>query len=154
MNTGAREVIILLDRSASMGYGDPIGEGRSAQDRPGPAGPIAEPSCCSIGVEETVRATSDHGALRGGDRAGQGVVGCDAPCAGVALAQSKLNQSNLPRKEAVLISDFQKTGWEGRKTSNSEGATLAPSRSRAGADLAVTSVALPRQSFATEEPSR
>jgi hypothetical protein len=28
------------------------------------------------------------------------------------MAQGLLSRSNLPRKEAYLISDFQKTGWE------------------------------------------
>ena len=43
------------------------------------------------------------------------------------LAQSLLSRSTLPRKEAVLISDFQKTGWERQEEiSLPDGAVLTP----------------------------
>ncbi|MEP6918512.1 MAG: BatA and WFA domain-containing protein, partial [Acidobacteriota bacterium] len=60
--TGAREVVILLDRSASMGYGDhwskaqaearKVADGLSGEDR-------ATLVLFDRGVEEAVRATSD-----------------------------------------------------------------------------------------------
>ena len=61
------------------------------------------------------------------------------------LAQSLLSQSQLPRKEAYLISDFQKTGWERQEEIHlPEGATLTPMSvaELETSDLSVSSVAL------------
>jgi Aerotolerance regulator N-terminal/von Willebrand factor type A domain/CARDB len=155
--TGAREVIILLDRSASMGYGDHW-EKAKAEARKVVAGLGGNDRGTLVlfdrRVEETVRSTSDHGQLEAA--IGEAKVSSDGTRYAPALreAQSKLNQSKLPRKEAVLISDFQKTGWERQEDITlPEGATLAPISvaEMETSDLAVTSVALPRQSFATEE---
>ena len=52
------------------------------------------------------------------------------------LAQSLLSRSALPRKEAYLISDFQKTGWERQEEIQlPEGATLTPDLGRRRRDL-------------------
>lgn len=155
--SGAREVLILLDRSASMGYGDhwarakteakKVVETIGAEDK-------ATLILFGTGAEEVVRATSDRGRLSGAiDAAAVSSDGTRyAPV--LRLAQSKLSQSMLPRKEAYLITDFQKTGWERQEEIHlPEGATLSPiSVASAGtSDLAVTSVAFQRTSFSTEE---
>jgi hypothetical protein len=70
------------------------------------------------------------------------------------LAQSLLSRSSLPRKEAVLISDFQKSGWERQEDIHlPEGAVLTPVSvaSTETTDLSVSSVKFQRTSFSGEE---
>src|SRR5262249_16793626 len=87
---------------------------------------------------------------------GDAKVGSDSTRYAPALrvAQSKLSQSNLPRKEAYLISDFQKTGWEMREEIHlPEGATLTPISVASGdtSDVVVSSVTFDHKSFSGEE---
>jgi Mg-chelatase subunit ChlD len=154
---GAREVVILLDRSASMGYGDhwaraqtearQIVQGLSGEDE-------ATLVLFGMGTEETIRATGDKGRLEAAIE--EATVSSDgtrfAPA--LRLAQSLLSRSSKPRKEAVLISDFQRTGWERQEAIHlPEGATLLPVSvaSPETSDLAVSSVALQRASFEAQE---
>jgi hypothetical protein len=128
--SGAREVVILLDHSASMGYADRWAKAQAEAQKV--AGSIGSGDRATLvlfatGEEESVRATSDRGALEVAIREAE--VTSDATRYGPALryAQSLLSRSTLPRKEAVLISDFQKTGWEQREEIRlPEGATLTP----------------------------
>ena len=67
----------------------------------------------SRNAEESMRATSDRGRLEAA--LGTAKVTASATRYGPALklAESILARSTLPRREAVLISDFQKSGWSG-----------------------------------------
>jgi hypothetical protein len=155
--SGAREVVILLDRSASMGYGD---HWKRAQDearkvaRSIGGADKATLILFGTGSEEAVRATSDVARLE--QAIGDATVSSDATryAPALRLAQSLLDRSNLPRKEAVLISDFQKSGWERQEEIKlPEGATLTPI-SVASVDTAsqsVSSVKFQRTSFSGEE---
>lgn len=155
--SGAREVVILLDRSASMGYGD---RWKRAQDealkvvRTLSGSDQATLVLFGSGTEETVRATSDRGRLE------SAITGAKVTSDGTRFApalrwaQSLLARSQLPRKEAVLISDFQKAGWERQEEIRlPEGATLTPLSvaSPDTANLSVSSVAFDRGSFSGEE---
>ncbi len=155
--TGAREVVILLDRSASMGYGDhwtrakaeaaKVADGLGGQDQ----GTLV---LFARNTEETIRATSDRSRLTAAIN--EAKVTSDATRYGPALrlAQTLLGQSQLPRKEIYLITDFQKTGWERQEDIRlPEGATLTPVSvaEYETSDLSVSSVALPRTSFSGEE---
>ena len=128
--TGAREVVLLLDHSASMGYGNRMDKAREAARKVVSGlsgGDRATLILFATGEEEAVRATSDHGQLELGIKEAE--VTADGTRYGPALryAQSLLSRSTLPRKEAYLISDFQKTGWEQREEIHlPEGATLTP----------------------------
>ena len=155
--TGAREVVILLDHSASMGYGD---HWKKAQDealkvvRSLGGSDRATLVAFGTGTEEVVRATSDRGRLE--SAIGAAKVSSDGTRYAPALrwAQSLLARSDLPRKEAVLISDFQKVGWERQEEIHlPEGATLTPVSVATPdtANLAVSSVAFDRGSFSGEE---
>jgi hypothetical protein len=155
--TGARDVVILLDRSASMGYGNHwaraqqearrIVAGLGGQDR-------ATLVLFDRGVEEAVRATSNRGEL---DAAiGQAAVSGDLTRYAPALreAQSLLGRSDRARREAYLISDFQRSGWERQEDIHlPPGATITPVSvaELETSDLAVTSLALPRTSFSGQE---
>ena len=112
---GARELVVLLDQSASMGYADHWDKARAAarqaidtltgEDR-------ATLVLFASNAEENVRATPDRVRLKAAIDAAR--VGSGATRYGPALklAESILSRSALQRKEALLISDFQKTGWK------------------------------------------
>ena len=155
--SGAREVVILLDRSASMGYGD---HWKRAQDearkvaRSIGGADKATLILFGTGSEEAVRATGDVARLE--QAIGDAKVSSDATryAPALRLAQSLLDRSSLPRKEAVLISDFQKSGWERQEEIKlPEGATLTPISvaSVESASQSVSSVKFQRTSFSGEE---
>jgi hypothetical protein len=154
---GAREVVILLDRSASMGYGDhfdrakaealQVVEGLSGADQ-------ATLVLFGTRVEETVRATSDKAQLRAAIGAAELTSQATRYGQPLRFAQSVLGRSALPRLEAVLISDFQRTGWDRQEDIRlPEGAVLMPVSVAEDADagLAVSSVAFAREMFSGEE---
>ncbi|HUQ84534.1 MAG TPA: BatA domain-containing protein, partial [Gemmatimonadaceae bacterium] len=114
---GARELVILLDRSYSMGYSDrwtrAIAAARSAITGLG-TGDRASLVVFDGSASAATEPTSDHAIL---------TTALDAvkPGAGVTryepafkLAQRVLADSKLPRREVLLISDFQRIGWDGR----------------------------------------
>ncbi len=155
--TGAREVIVLLDRSASMGYGDHWTRAKAEANkiidtlRGEDKGTLI---LFARNTEQNVRATSDRARLAAG--VNEATVTADSTRFGPALrlSQTLLGQSQLPRKEVYLISDFQKSGWERQEEIHlPEGATLTPVSVAEfeTSDLSVSSVALPRTSFAGEE---
>jgi hypothetical protein len=113
---GPREVVVVLDRSYSMGYGDrweraktqarEVFQGLDASDR-------ASLVFMGRGAEALLRATSDRNRLLTAlDTAS---LSADATLYGPALklAQTILEESEYPNREAVIISDFQRTGWKG-----------------------------------------
>jgi hypothetical protein len=155
--SGAREVVILLDRSASMGYGNRWNRARDEARKVVAnlsTGDRATLVLFGIGPEEAVRSTDNRAVL--GSAIDSATVSSEATAFGPALrfAQSLLTRSELPRKEAVLISDFQKTGWERQEEIRlPEGATLTPITlaDTDTVDLSVTSVTFQRTSFQGEE---
>ncbi|HIF08014.1 MAG TPA: VWA domain-containing protein [Gemmatimonadetes bacterium] len=113
---GPREVVVVLDRSYSMGYGDrweraktrarQVFEGLEPSDR-------ASLVFMGRGAEALLRATSDRERLLAAlDTAS---ISDDGTVYGPALklAQTILEESELPNREAVIISDFQRSGWNG-----------------------------------------
>ena len=154
---GAREIVILLDQSASMGYGDHwarateaarnVVRGLGADDR-------ATLVLFNKNAEENMRATADRTRLEAAINAAK--VGSGATRYGPALklAESILSRSPIKRREAVLISDFQRSGWSGSEEVRfGEGITVNPVSvaSANTANLAVPSVAFARSSFSGQE---
>src|SRR5882757_7973029 len=154
---GAREIVILLDQSASMGYGDhwtrakdaarTVVRGIGSDDR-------ATLVLFNKNAEENMRATADRTRLEGA--VGAAKVGSGATRYGPALklAESILSRSPLKRRETMLISDFQKAGWSGSEEVHfPEGMTLGTVSvaSAATANLAVPSVTFGRTSFSGQE---
>lgn len=148
---GAREVVILLDHSASMGYADRWDRARDAARRVVSGlsgGDRATLVLFATGEEEALRATSDQRAIE--EAIASAKVTSDGTRYGPALryAQSVLSRSTLPRKEAVLISDFQKSGWEQHEEVHlPEGATLTPV---SVATPGVSNVSIAKADFARE----
>jgi hypothetical protein len=154
---GAREIVILLDQSASMGYGDhwsraqeaarTIVGGLGREDR-------ATLVLFAKNAEENMRATSDRTRLERAINAAK--VGSGATRYGPALklADSILSRSPIKRREAVLISDFQRTGWTGSEEVRFPDGMTVNTMSVASpntANLAVPSVSFARASFSGQE---
>ncbi len=114
----AREVVILIDRSYSMGYGDrwsrALNAARRTIDGPG-RDHRATVVFFSDLAEAVNQPSADQAALHALiDRAQLG-AGRTRYDPAVQLARDVLEVSDLPRREAVLITDFQKIGWDGQQ---------------------------------------
>jgi len=154
---GTREIVVLLDHSASMGYGDHWQKAKAAAHQA-----VASLSnndkatlvLFSRNAEESMRATSDRARL---DVAiDNSKVDADSTRYGPALklAESILLRSTARRREVVLISDFQRNGWTGSEDVHfPEGYTVTPlSVATSNADnVAVPSVTFSRQAFSGQE---
>jgi Aerotolerance regulator N-terminal/von Willebrand factor type A domain len=154
---GARDVVILLDQSASMGYGDhwdkareaarQVVRGLSRDDR-------ATLVLFSRNAEENMRATSDKPRLEAAIDAALVTSGATRYGPALKLAESILGQSPLKRREAVLISDFQKTGWSGSEDAHfPEGMMLGTVSvaETSTTNLSVPSVSFGRAAFSGQE---
>jgi len=113
---GAREVVILLDRSYSMGYGDrwerARAEARQTVDGLGPQD-RATLILFAERAEAVTSASTDPTAVRATIEAASLGSGRTRYGPALKLAQGILDESTLPRREVVLITDFQRVGWEG-----------------------------------------
>lgn len=154
---GAREIVIVLDQSASMGYGDHFAKARDAAKavvRGMASGDRATLVLFAKNAEENMRATSDRARLEGAINAARVTAGATRYGPAIKLAESILSRSNVSRREAVLISDFQKTGWSGSEEAKfPEGMTLKTvSVASAGTtNLAIPSVSFARAAFSGQE---
>ncbi|HMF94658.1 MAG TPA: BatA domain-containing protein [Vicinamibacterales bacterium] len=154
---GAREIVILLDDSASMGYGDhwaraqgaarAVVRGMTANDR-------ATLVVFGKNAEENMRATADRSRLEAAINTAKVSSGATRYGPALKLAESILSRSPIKRREAVLISDFQRTGWSGSEEVRfGEGMTVSTVSvaSPNTANLAVPSVSFARASFSGQE---
>lgn len=121
---GPSEVVVLVDRSYSMGVGDRWDRARQAAATVfGRLGPLDRASLVffSQGAQVALRSTPDRSRLRGAldtARVGWGVTRFGPA---LKVAQTILEESELPAGEVVIVSDFQRTGWRG-----DEGVHLRP----------------------------
>jgi Mg-chelatase subunit ChlD len=153
---GAREAVILVDRSYSMEYGDRWTRARSAAAdaiRALSPGDRASLVFFASGGEVAVRSTADRGRLESALAGASTGPGATRYAPALKLASSILSESALPRREIILISDFQRRGWEqtpGRDDVHlPERTTLTPVNVASGdtANLSVTPVSLQRTRF-------
>ena len=155
--SGAREVVILIDRSYSMGYGDRWSRALSAA-RDAVNG-LAGSDRGSIvffaaGADVAVRSTADKGRLLAVLTGAEPSAGATHYGPALKLAGSILSESALPRRETVLVTDFQRSGWQGAEGLRlPDGATLKPVDLGSGDTInaAVTPVALERSMFSNQE---
>jgi Mg-chelatase subunit ChlD len=153
----AREVVIMVDRSYSMGYGDRWARAVAAAEqvmdgiRPDDRATLVLFDQSAAGVNQ---ATSDrlalYAALQDAEPGSSGTR--YAPV--LKLAQSILESSDRPRLEAVLVSDFQRAGWEGDPGARlPAGATLTPIAitDETVANVSVTGVAFRREDVGGRE---
>jgi Mg-chelatase subunit ChlD len=153
---GAREAVILVDTSYSMEYGDRWQKAKAAAgDAVRALGPGDRASLVlfSSGAEVAVRSAADRGRLESALAAAATGPGATRYAPALKLAGSLLGESALPRREIILISDFQRRGWEqtpGRDDVKlPERTTLTPVNVASGetANLSVTPVSLQRTRF-------
>lgn len=154
---GARDVVLLVDRSYSMGYGDrwprALAAARSAVDG------MAALDRASVvffgsGTDVALRSTADKGRLHSALAAAELSSGATHYGPVLKLAGSILAESTLPRREVVLITDFQRAGWRGADGVRlPDGVRLTPVAiaDAETANLSVTPVALERSMFADQE---
>ena len=154
---GAREVVILLDRSYSMGYGDRWNRGvaaaRSAIESLSGSDRASLVFFASA-PDVALRSTADKGRLLAALSSAQLSSGATHYGAVLKLAGSVLAESSLPRREVILVSDFQRGGWRGADGVRlPDGATLTTVQiGDAGTtNLSVTPVALERSTFSNQE---
>ncbi len=154
---GAREVVILLDQSASMGYGDHWSRAQeAARTVVRGLGPDDKATLVLFArnAEENMRATADRSRLEAAINAARVSSGATRYGPALKLGESILSRSSLKRREAVLISDFQKSGWSGSDDARfAEGMTLttASVASPDTANLSVPSVSFARSTFSGQE---
>ncbi len=146
----AREIVLLIDRSYSMAYGDRWSrattaahttiDGLEPDDR-------ATVVFFSDRAEAATLPTADRATLHAiVDEARPSSQGTQfAPA--LQLARDILDGSELPRREAVLITDFQQSGWQGQRDLRLPAGTEVRSVDLSSAEptnLAVTGVLLSR----------
>jgi len=131
---GGKELTILVDRSYSMGYGDhwkrAVAAAHGAIDGMGP-GDRATVIFFSDQAQAANRTTDDPVALKAAVDSAKPGSGVTRYGGALKLARQFLEESHLPRREAVIISDFQRAGWA------AEELTRLP----AGTDVRTVSVA-------------
>jgi hypothetical protein len=154
---GSREIVVLLDQSASMGYADHWQRARDAARNAINSlgtGDRATLVLFSRNAEETIRATADRGRLEATLNAAKLTSGATRYGPALKLAESILTRSTLQRRETILISDFQKSGWTGAEDVHfGDGMTLTPISvaSDTITNLAVPSVTFARAPFSNQE---
>ena len=154
---GSREIVVLLDQSASMGYGDHWQKAQEAARqavRSLAADERATFVLFSRNAEENMRATTNRGRLEAAIGAARVGSGATRYGPAIKLAESILTRSPAKRREAILISDFQRAGWTGSEDAHfPDGMMLTPvSVATAGtANLSVPSVTFARSSFSGQE---
>lgn len=115
---GAKELVMLLDRSHSMGYADrweqAVAAAHRAVDGMGPED-LATLVLFDERADAVTRATADRALLSGA--LDEARVGSSVTRYGPALqlAGEIVGRSNRPRTEVLLITDFQSSGWEARQ---------------------------------------
>ncbi len=154
---GSREIVILLDQSASMGYGDHWERARNAaRDLVRSLSGDDKATLVLFGrnAEENMRATPDRGRLEAALNAAKVTSGATRYGPALKLAESILARSTLPRREAILISDFQRVGWSGAEDIHYGGGmrlTTVSVASEKTSNLSVPSVTFARASFSGQE---
>lgn len=153
----AREVVILLDRSYSMGYADRFDRAVAAA-REAVNGLGSEDRATLVFFDATAAAvtqpTTDRIRLRAALDTVRVSSGATRYAPALKLAQSILSASEMPRREAILISDFQRSGWDG-----APGAQLPPGAElrtvviggETVSNLAITNVTMERARVAGRE---
>jgi hypothetical protein len=155
--SGPRELVVLLDRSYSMGYGDRWSRAQRAAR--GALDSLAGGERGSL----VLFSTSAHAEVRSSPDRSRLVAAVDAvrPGSGATrfgpalkLAQSIVAASTLPRREVVLVSDFQKNGWSHDDSVRLPDGTIVTPIAVGDADttnVSVSSVTFQRSAFSGQQ---
>ena len=156
--TGARELVVLLDTSYSMGYGDRWERARkAAQDAVSSLSASDRGSVVlfSSGTEIVVRSSGEREKLMAAVETAKAGAGATRFAPALKVAGSILADSRLPRREAMLISDFQRGGWRGEEGARlPQGATITPVPIQGPLDrpnVGITAISFARSTFSDQE---
>ena len=147
---GARDIVVLLDRSYSMGYGDSWSRAqRLAADAIASATPADRVSLVLFAdhAEVALRSTPDRSRAVAEINAAMPGPGATKYGPALKLAGSLLAESLWPRKEVIVVSDFQRSGWQPDDTLRLPGGTVittAVVEGASGPSLALTPATLLR----------
>jgi hypothetical protein len=154
----AREVVFLLDTSYSMGFGT-----RWAHAQAAARDEIAKLTASDrgsvvlfgSGADIQLRSTSERSRLQATVDSATPSPSSTRFAPALKVAGSILAESTLPKREVVIVSDFQRSGWRGEEGARlPEGTTLMPIRIEDPADkpnLSVTGVTFARSSFSDQQ---
>ncbi len=115
---GPRELVVLLDRSYSMAYGDRWSRATAAAERAiAGIGAADRATLVLFDHEATATAgpTGDLAVVRPAIRDARPSVGSTRYASALAVAQQLMDRAERKRREVVLISDFQRAGWDGQE---------------------------------------
>jgi|RhiMetdeSRZDD1v2_1073273.scaffolds.fasta_scaffold17190_6 aerotolerance regulator-like protein/VWA domain-containing protein len=155
---GAREVVVLLDQSYSMAYGDRWDRAKAAaRDAINALGPSDRGSVVlfSSGADIALRSTAERDRLVASFATATPTPAATRYGPALKVAGSILAESPLPRREVILVSDFQRNGWRGEEGSRLPAGSIVTPVLIGGPtdkpDAAVTSVSLARSTFSNQE---
>jgi len=157
-STAAREVVVLLDTSYSMGLGNHWARAQDAA-REAIAGLTAADRGSVVlfgtGAEIQLRSTAERSGLEAAVTAAVPGVTATRYSPALKVAAGILSESTLPRREVVIVSDFQQNGWRGAEGARlPPGATVTPvviQDPPTEANLTVTGVTLSRSTFSNQQ---
>src|SRR3954447_290283 len=154
---GAREVVVMVDRSDSMAYGDRWARATAAARKAiAGIGPSDRASLVffASGADVALRSASDHGRLEAAVLTTKPGAAATRYAPALKLAGSIVSESSLPRREVILISDFQRSGWQGAEGVRlPDGVVLTPRpiTDDRTSNLSVTPVSLQRSTFSQQD---
>ena len=155
--SGARDVVILLDRSYSMGHGDQWERAkRAANDAVAGLsnGDRATLVVFATGAEMAVQPTDDRARLQSEINARQLSASATRLGPALKLAGSLLAASNFPRREVVIVSDFQRSGWspgDGLRLPSGTTVTPVPVQADAARNIALAPVTIQREQVSGQD---
>jgi hypothetical protein len=116
--SGPREIVVLVDRSYSMAYGDRWTRASAAAERViASVAPADRATLVLFDNEATAAAgpTAETAVLRAALQNARPGAGSTRFTPAFAVAQQLLESAERPRREVVVISDFQRAGWDGQE---------------------------------------
>lgn len=111
----AREVVVLLDRSYSMAYGNRWDRAVNAAGEVVDglrSGDVASLILYDAAAAAPVRSSADPAEMRAALTAARPGDGATRYAPALKLARTVLETSQKPRREVVIIGDFQRAGWQ------------------------------------------
>ena len=154
----AREVVVLLDTSYSMGFGDRWTRAQAAaRDQLSKLNASDRGSVVLFGsgADIQLRSTGEKSRLQATVDSATPSPSSTRFSPALKVAGSILAESTLPKREVVIVSDFQRSGWRGEEGAKlPEGTTLTPVPVQDPADkpnLSVTGVTFARSAFSDQQ---
>jgi len=154
---GPREVVVLMDQSYSMEIGDQFDRARDEARRIfNGLGPLDRASLVMFGrgARVVTRSTADVSQLERALDTVQVSSSITRYGPGLKVAQTILEESELPSGEVFLLTDFQRNGWtgdEGIRLPPGSKVTPIPFADDAPDNVQVTDVSLAREALSGRE---